>query len=189
MYHKINKEMNIEMIIIGALLSAIACMPFVAVGITQRNKKKRIMRLLQSVAAENNGSISNPESVGKVAMSIDKAQRMVFYARSTDVGARTAAIRLSEVRVCKMETSTRKVASDRGTYLLVEFIALQFMPKNAQDPIQTMVLFDMEEDLQFSGELEFAERWLEMINAQLDPRFTRPSNAKGISDHGPKMAA
>lgn len=169
--------MNLGMIILGTIMVAICVLPFVAVSISRRNVKKGVEKSLRTLLSQNNASATKEEFIGNKALALDENQGMLFFIKNHSTSSESFVVKMNEMKSCKLDKESRTVASERGSYLLVESLVLRLTPalkgaKEVQIPI-----FKIEDDLHLNDELALAERWSAIIDEQLRLRVPVPAGA------------
>lgn len=155
------------MIVLGSVLVAICCLPFVAVNISRNKVKKHMMQLLSDLLRENNGTASKVEYLGKMSIALDENHQLLFFIKQHNDRCEKVVISLNDLRSCRLEKDSRTVTSDGGNYQLLESLVLHFASMSKDKLNVRISVFDITEDLHLNGELQFAERWSAIIDDQL----------------------
>ncbi len=177
--------MNIGMIVLGAILASICVLPFVAAGISKKKLSKRVEAMLRALMLEHKASSSKEELVGRMAIALDESQSMLFFVKKHTDRNDLIAVRMTEMKSCKLEKESRTVTNDNGSYQLIESLILRFMPVKQGASEVCVPIFKIEDDLHMNDELALAERWSAIVDEQL--RLRVPLQAVGKDQLPPKQ--
>jgi hypothetical protein len=125
---------------------------------------KKTRELLQKFAEENNCKISHYELFNLISIGIDKDAHQLFFIRTTPENELQQKINLTEIKRCRMEETGRTV----NTVHVIEKIDLCFsLLAPNQKEISINIYHADYDNLTLSGELQFAEKWVQLINDHL----------------------
>ena len=177
--------MNTGMIVLGAFLASICVLPFVAAGMSKKKLSKRVEAMLRALMLEHKASSSKEELVGRMAIALDESQSLLFFVKLYGDRNESIAVRMTEMKSCKLEKESRTVTNDNGSYQLIESLILRFIPVTKGASEVRIPIFKIEDDLHANDELALAERWSAIIDEQL--RLRVPLQVEGKDQLPPKQ--
>jgi|SRR5690606_9613489 len=157
-------EINVSNIIIGIISIFICCVPFIISRYNRKKKEKKIFIPLQTLAQQINCTIHEHEFCGDFVIGMDKTKHFVFFVKNIKENISTKVVNLNSIQTCKVVKNTKK---NNGNYLIVSDVLLCFVPKNKHDAEILFELYDYNTNLQLSGELQFVEKWKDLIRKHL----------------------
>ena len=141
------------------------------------NKKKQTLSILQTFAKENNSEISIYDTWDKTLIGVDnKKMNKLFFIRSIQGKDTRQVIILSDILDCKMAKISRNVSFKGETVHVIDKIDLVFS-FNKKPNISLEFYNSAYDHLTLSGELQLAEKWLELIKKSIS------KNQKKITKH------
>jgi len=160
-------EMDWGTAIIGLIAVLVFIIPFVIMYFKRVNNENRMLQYLCEIAQQRSCKISQQEFCGDFVLGIDQDKNYVFIFKQGKEGPVSQYVDLSEVKLCQVIKKTRIVKSYQGSPATIERIELGFIPSNKNIGETRFVLYDEDENTQLSGELQFADKWTNLLNAML----------------------
>lgn len=162
--------MDIELIIIGAILIAICVSPF-AYGIYAAKKKNRNMvRILQEIAGKNGHRITRYDHTFRVAIGMDDlAGRIYFYKSEGSYGLQEY-VDLDTIESCRV---LKEFSGNNGsTQGNIQKLLLNLNLQTSSPKTKSFIFYDTDKDWQLSGEVALADKWSSIINNKIAQRTT-----------------
>ena len=162
--------MDLNIIIMSAVIIAICLLPMFFLSRKQSQKKKQIKNILSTIAKTKSGELASHEMCGHVAIGMtNNDEAFVFYKKHEDGSESKSCVLLSEVKHCAIvRTST---SSGNIGKLVLNF---EMVDKTKSDI--SIELFNASESFQLAGELQLVEKWKPIIeNAITSQKMARQS--------------
>lgn len=159
--------MDLESGLIGAIITAICIFPFVIMYYNRVKKEKKTLEILQKTAQEQNCNIHKHEFCGDFVLGLDDKQKIVFFLKKKKEKTISQFVNLNEIQLCKIVKQSRGSNNGAGNTGVIERIDLSFVPATKANGDLRFELYDEDVNMQLSGELQFAEKWVAQINESL----------------------
>lgn len=152
-------------IIVSAILLALAILPFIFTGKKYKKQKKQLVQTLNSLAEQNQVSLSNYEAGGSFGIGLDQNDRYLFFARKVQDEISIRSALLVDMSRCKMKTSSRLL---EGGEKVIDRVELVLYPVSSAQPEVVLEMYNSEYDtLTIRGELQTAVKWEQIIGGAL----------------------
>lgn len=159
--------MDFGTVIIGAVMLAL-CVLFVLFIRNNSQKRKLVLtQALTELATANQANVTRQELSGNTLLGLDKNANMLLFVKKGRIGLTSRAVDLSEIRECKLVKVNKTVPNQGGNYTMLEKLSLQFVTIDPKSADIHLMFYDEAEDQSLSNELEFMEKWVVIIHAQL----------------------
>lgn len=156
-------------IITGIIIIFLFVLPFILVNKNKSKEHKKFLNTLFDLAQKNKSSISMHDEWNNAAIGIDKNTHQLFFIRQNKGDKTEISIRLSEIKKCKMINSCRDVNYKGGHYKVVDRLSLEFTFRDLNKPSLTLDFYNDEYDhLTLNGEMQMTEKWLKIINEEMN---------------------
>lgn len=164
-YLKIKKmEINSITVITVLVLAFFCVLPIIIVNRKRKSKAKETLLTLQNLAGQNQGKITEYEILNDIVMGIDTDAHLLFFIRTTAGNSFQQTIDLKEFKKCRSAETGHTVE----TVHVIEKLELVFSPAASNQKEMSLCIYDADLDnLTLSGELQFAEKWVNLINHHL----------------------
>jgi len=160
--------MEIKNAIISFVLLAIFILPLVYLVNMQKNKDKKLQKILLALAKKLNVEISQSEFWNSgYCLGIDNTNRKLLYLYKKNEKEESTLIDLTEVKKCKSSNINRNVKTKSGNIYVIDRIELVFSYKDSTIADKSLKLYSAEDDMSLSNELQVAEKWQNLINSKL----------------------
>lgn len=154
-------EINVMALITVAVLILLSILPVWIINKKRKNKEKKNLQLLLNLAEKNQCRISEHQLFNQIVIGLDREARKVFFIRTSPEHPAEQQIDLAPYKKCRMEETGR--SGNNGH--VIDKIGLLFIPAQTGQKEATLVLYDTDYDnLTLSGEIQFAEKWANLIN-------------------------
>jgi len=161
-------EMEFGTVIIGAVVALVCAIPFIADYRSRNNNKKYLLQSLTNIAQQQNGVIQQYEFCGDFGIGLDETKNLVFFFKKKDKAQPIEQhLDLTEIQSCQVLKRTRNFKNGNSSYGPVERVDLSFIPKNSGRKATEFELYHDEVNIQLTGEIQFAEKWSQIINERL----------------------
>ena len=155
--------MDTSVIIIGSILVALTVLPMVLISRSRKQKARLYYQKLVAGASAQNREVSLYEASGRIIMGMDQKAKALFYLKPEQEGAQVQSIDLNAIADCKVFRVSRTVGENGSQQSYLGQVGLRFIPRKKAEAESRWVLYDSDEDMQLSGELQFAEKWAGLI--------------------------
>lgn len=159
--------MDISVIIIGSILVALTVLPMVFISRSRKQKARLYLQKLTTAALAQNREVSLHDISGRIIMGMDQKAKALFYLKPEQEAAEIQSIDLNAIAACKVFKVTRTVGENGSQQSYLGQVGLRFIPRKKAEAESRWVLYDSDEDMQLSGELQFAEKWAGLIDNEL----------------------
>jgi hypothetical protein len=132
-------------------------------GVSRRKREKQLLQTLVDYAKQNEGNITQHETVGDIIIGLDEKNNTVFFYSKNKNAETKQHIRLSDYKKCSVVSTTRDFNSSK----VIDTVELSFTPIEKSKPIEELLLFNTKYNLQLSGELQLAEKWAKLVNSKI----------------------
>lgn len=155
--------MDLNIIIMSAIIIAICLVPVFVLSRKSNQKKKRIKNILSAIAKTKSGELAAHEICGEVAVGItENEEAFVFYKKHEDGTESKSCILLTEIKKCVLIKTTRNATSGNIGKLNLSF---EFLDKSKPDI--SLEFFNASETFQLIGELQLVEKWKPIIDSAI----------------------
>lgn len=152
--------MDLDIIIMTAIIIAICILPFIVLSINTSRKEKKIKNILTEIAKAKSGEIVDFDLSRSLAVGITKNdEAFVFYNKKEDGTESKHCILLSEIKKCNLIRTADGSGSGGIGKLILEF---EHLDKNRSDV--SLEFYNAANDFQIAGELQLVEKWKPMID-------------------------
>ncbi|MGD9995143.1 MAG: hypothetical protein AB7S69_17725 [Salinivirgaceae bacterium] len=159
--------MDLSVSLIGAVLVALTILPFILVARSRKKKARLWFQKLALGASAQNKEISLHEISGRIIMGMDQKAKALFYLKPEQSDAAIQSIDLHAIAACKVFKVSRTVGENGSQQSYLGQVGLRFIPRKKAEAESRWLLYDSEEDMQLSGELQFAEKWAGLIDNEI----------------------
>lgn len=162
--------MDLNIIIMSAVIIAICLLPIVLLNRKQKQKKARIKNILSIIAKTKSGEITSHEICGQIAVGMThNDEAFVFYKKHEDDSESKSCVLLSEVKQYTLIQTSRNSGN-------IGKLILNFEMVDKSKPDISIELFNASESFQLAGELQLIEKWKPKIeNAITTQKMVRQS--------------
>ncbi len=152
-------------IIISAILLAVALLPFIFTGKKYKRQKKQLVNMLNSLAEQNQVTLSTNEAGASFGIGLAENGRYLFYSRITNEQMSGRAVLLTDKSRCKMKTASRLL---EGGEKVIDRVELVLYPVSSAQPEVVLEMYNAEYDtLTIRDELQIAVRWEQIVGGAL----------------------
>lgn len=162
--------MNTSNILISAIFLALFILPFALSRINRAKREKALLGALRQWAQQQSGQITQHELCGDSAIGLDETKNVAFFYQSGNPQEVMQSVDLSKMESCKVEKQTRTIKHGADTAVVMERIALRFVPRSGNTSAAAFVLFDEKVNTQIGEELQLADKWAALLNARMNAK-------------------
>lgn len=160
--------MDFASALVAVISIAAFTIPFIYLSRIQSGKKKQVLNLINSKAAENKIKLDEMDYWNqKYAIGIDFASNQVFYMKKTNEEWHTHLINLADYQNCAIYDANKKGRTPLSNAYGVTNLQLALHPKVTASKDQTLEFFDRSESLSLNGEWILIDKWKQLITKQL----------------------
>lgn len=156
--------MELSSIIIGAFIVALCVMPFVIMGVSQKNKNKKKLSTLTTLAKNNGCLINQHQIIGNLIVGIDYSKPMFFLHKNINNQVFEQCINLSGIKACKVDKTSKTV----GNSIIIDKLELVFYNVDKNMPKAVSEFYNSQVSIQFYDELKAIEKWADIINKTIN---------------------
>ncbi|MBD0833657.1 hypothetical protein [Aestuariibaculum sediminum] len=154
--------MEIGTTITSITLVLICAMPFVLSSHGRRKREKQTLNNLKQFAYEHGHAIGNYDNCGNFIIAINFDFTMVFFQNLVNGTSEYHAIPLRDVKSCLVHKNYKTIGHGKHHQQRIDQLYLYFEMKTNET--QKLLFFDINENVQLSGELLVIEKWRTRIN-------------------------
>lgn len=151
--------------IVGLIFILICIIPFVLINRARLKKNKQLLQSLNEKAQQHNCKITKHELCGDFILGIDEQKNRLVFLKNTKEEANLQFVDLNEIKACQIIKKFRNNGTENS--IVPEHIEFCFNSKDKNKAEIHFELYDEYVNMQLSGELQFAEKWLKQINERL----------------------
>jgi len=159
--------MDFGTIIIGVIVTALCILPFFIFKSGAGKRRKELLDQLTRMAQQQNGRISQVDTMGQFAIGMDEDARTVYFIRGQAGREESRIIRLDDFRSCKPLNTTRSIDNAQVNYKVVEKLELVLIEKHRHHAEQTLEFYQADSGTQLSGEYQLLEKWAKLIESRI----------------------
>ncbi|SFT92637.1 hypothetical protein SAMN04489724_2891 [Algoriphagus locisalis] len=155
-------------LIMSCLLMCAFSVPFIYNG--QKNKKieKKLLINLKELASQKGANPTEVETWRfRYAMGLDQQENILVYLRQ-DSESLSYSLNLAEYKNVQLIKKYQESNGKELNHKLPEYVGLQLNPKNASQEPVTLEIFDAEMYSDLNGETVLADKWVAIINKQVN---------------------
>jgi len=149
---------------VGLVVVLVCISPIVIMHYYRERKVKKMLQALREMAQQQNCNISQHEFCGDFVLGMDEVKKFVFFHKYRKENPISQYIDLADIQTCKVVKQSRSVKMEQETVSMTDRVELNFIPVNKGQEEQSFILFDEAINKQLSGELQFSEKWVQIIN-------------------------
>lgn len=177
--------MDISIVIISVIIIGLCLLPIVIFKIKQKKNKQHYKNLLDEIAGAKGLKIEKYELSIPIAIGLTEGDAaFVYYHKHENGSEEKECILLNDIKRCNLIKIGRTSGSGNIGKLLMTF---ESFDKNK--PEISLNLFDASETFLLRGELELADKWKLIIDANLGSKSIRPENVKTQKSNQNPMTA
>ncbi|MDN6309252.1 MAG: hypothetical protein ACTHY4_03770 [Flavobacteriaceae bacterium] len=158
-------ELDLGSVLIGVLVIAIACLPFILMHRNKVQIDKKLSNLLTTYAAEHSCQIDQYDTLHHFAIGIDQTKQKIFFYKEQNENIVKQMIDLNEIKKARLLKTTSKPNKKSGER--VERIGLTFEALQKNQNAIVLEFFNYDESPQVYGELQAAQKWSAEIQQNL----------------------
>jgi hypothetical protein len=159
--------MDILNVAIGGIVLVCCLLPFVLTDRKRNANKRKMIQALNHLALQNNAIITQSDYAGKFVIGLDEHTNNVFFLKVNPNGNVVQSVDLADVKTCRVNTISRTVKENKSTQRITEKLELVFIPIQPDGKTCQMEIYNEEESLQLTGELQLVEKWAKLVNDKL----------------------
>lgn len=159
-------DLNLGSALIGVLVIAITCLPFVIMHRNKLQKDKKIKKLLTTYAAEHSCQIDQYDALHHFAIGMDQTKKKLFFYKEQNENIIKQKVDLNTIKTARLLKTTSKPNKQRGER--VDRIGLTFEPLQKNQNAIVLEFFNYDESPQVYGELQAAKKWSAEIQQKLE---------------------
>ncbi len=154
-------------ILLGIAVLASICLPFAFMIRGQRKRTKKLLNTLDELANKEQSKIGLHEVCGDMAIGFNEEQDKIFFIKNINENPVESVVDLKKVQQCKFVNTPKAIHGDHGNFNVIDKLLIRFSNKTKESADASFLIYDSEESLQLSGELQLAEKWEKLINDRL----------------------
>ena len=159
--------MDLGTAILGMVAIAICVLPLIWLHRIQKKAANTLLFALTEFASKHHAALSTHEVHRDFAIGMDESKACVFFIKKSKDEDIATAIDLSEIKTCKVINTNMSFNTHDGVRKVIEKLELSFIPAVESKSTVNLELYDMDKNVQLSGELQLIERWADRINEWL----------------------
>lgn len=161
-------EMDWGTALIGIISILICIIPFAFMYFNRIKKEKKMLSAINENAKQHNCNISKYENFNDFILGIDTNRKYVFFLKQNKKETISQFVNLSEIQYCHLVKKTKGLKNSASSIYATESLEICFTPIIKNKTETRFLIFNADINLQLSGELQFAEKWIAEINVQIN---------------------
>lgn len=142
-------------------------LPFILTSGSRRKMEKRLLSVLETQAQVHGTTIAEHEFGSHFALATTSDGAYAYLVKEVKDTVDVQQIPLYKVKLCRANTITRTVTNGKAKDSVIDRLELSFLYKDAKEPEQKWVLFDIEDLMQMGNEMGLMKSWEGKVNAIL----------------------
>jgi len=159
--------MDLGVTIVGGVIIAACVLPFVIMGRNKMRREKKMLQSLSDLAKSQNCTISSYEFCGDFVIGIDEDKKVSFFYKNAKGKETLDFVNLSDIHTCKSNKVAKTTKDSNGNTDVHDVVELCFVSNNKANQDHRFILFNEEDSIRLSGELQVADKWSALINNRL----------------------
>lgn len=160
--------MDLSSTLIGGMLAAICVVPFVLISQGRKKREKKMLQLLIGLASQHDCNISEHEFCSDFVIGIDKTKHFIFFIKRTKNKETQQYIDLSGIQRCKVNNIGSTFRNKDGSHREIDRLELSFTPKAKDQQEIGFEFYNVDVNMQLSGELQAVHKWAKKVDLQLN---------------------
>ena len=160
--------MDLGIILIVAIITAISTLPFIIMRVSKNKRRKQLLQALSIDAEKHNSKITTHEFCSNFVIGLDENNNTLFFFKEIDNIAISRYVALDKIQNCQILNTKKTIKGNQGTYQEIDKLGFNFIPKTRNSAPISLEVYDYDESLPLSGELQLIGKWLEIINKKLN---------------------
>lgn len=156
-------------IIIGLLAACLCALPFILMSNSRKKDEKILLDGLKAMASSESQQINEYDFSTDSAIGLSHDKSKVYYYKNAKGQETKIALNLAEYETCSVNKIKRIIKNTHPEQSIIDKLELVFNPKNHSNPPKKIVIFNSEEQFELTGQLQFASKWADKIDAILHP--------------------
>jgi len=158
--------MSTASVITGIVLLLIVMLAIGYFSYKQNQKVKILVSKLKNFADKHATTISNSGVHNNNVIGIDGTGEKLFFVNH--VKNIYVMVDLRTIKVCKITEGARMVNTNYGNQKVIDNVDLTLIPIDPKSNLIHFEYFNVNNgDIQLSGELQFLDKWVQIINSQI----------------------
>lgn len=160
--------MDLGSTLVGIMIVLACAVPFVLVYINRKQREKKLVQGLVSLAAEKNTRINTSDIWNENSIGIDITNGYVFVLRKFDDELVKQSFYIPELQKCTLNTKSRTIRGRDGNSTVTDRIELVIAFKDSKKADESIRFYDTEFDsLTQAGEAQVAQKWHQLIQQHI----------------------
>ncbi|AEE53159.1 hypothetical protein [Haliscomenobacter hydrossis] len=161
--------MDLGVTLTGVIIVLLCIIPFVVMSQNSKRKKQKKLQNLFDFAAKNQGNITQHDFWHKSSIGLDETNNTLFFIRTLQDKEITQVVKLEDMQKCQLINTNRIINDQDSQVKVIDKLELSFTPRDKQQAAIVLEFFKVESDsLTLTGELQLAEKWTNLANAQIN---------------------
>jgi hypothetical protein len=157
--------MDLPNLIIGFVVLLLCAAPFILMNRHSKNKKQKLIQSINQLAASSGSSITTFDVLNDAIIGIDQNKRELFFVKNLEELVVEEKIILKNYQPIQVKKKTANHKGNSFNNQFIKKIYLHLEPKSTAIKEVNLELYDEETQFQLNGELQLAEKWEKLCNA------------------------
>jgi hypothetical protein len=162
--------MDLGSAIIGAIFLVIGILPFMMMSRGRKNREKKFLQSLLTIATKNNCQIDQHDVFAHFAIGFDNTKKSVIFYRQAAEKVVEHFVAFSDIQSCKVLNTSKNVQNNNGTHQVIDKLELSFIPLLKSKPEIKLEFFNANVTPQLYGELQSIQKWSTLVNDHLNQK-------------------
>ncbi len=153
--------------LVGLIAIAVTLAPLAIIRLNKAKKEKLMMQSINEMAQKMGAKIHQHEFCGDFLLGFDNQKNKVFFYKQKNVPTQAQYVDLTKIKSCRMVRQYSSTKNGNGGLDAINRVVMSFAPANKISEEIHFELYNEAINMQLSGELQFGERWVEIISNRL----------------------
>jgi hypothetical protein len=153
--------------ILYTVVIVLCVLPFALDYRSRKKNENHLYKSLVEFAVNHSCMIHKYEVCRNFIIGIDDDNNSIFFFKKLEFDSSYRYIQLATIAQCQTIKKMASYVEKERLQNAIEKVELSFKPKDKSKNEILIELFDQKTNIQLSGELEFAEKWVQLINGRL----------------------
>jgi hypothetical protein len=156
---------------VGGVLAIIAMsgIPFVVMNRRHNNKKLKSLYNLRALANESGADIVHHDMWNDNSIGLDPQLKKLFFISNVQFKEVNTIIDLQDASKCYLLNTSRSEKTIKGSQKIIDKVDICISPRNKKRPDIFITFYNILNDGRIlSGEIQLAEKWIKIINAEIE---------------------
>ncbi len=160
-------EMDWGTALVGLIAIAVTLAPLAIIRYNKAKKEKLMMHSINEMAQKMGAKIHQHEFCGDFVLGLDNQKNWIFFYKQKNEPTQAQFVDLSKFKSCRVVRHSSSLRNGSVSSGAIDRVLLSFVPGNKSSEEIHFELYNEAINMQLSGELQFGDKWVEVISNRL----------------------